>query len=153
MARVVVDQIVKSPVSDVWQSWDKFGDIDAFNPNLKRSFLLEGSISTGLGATRQCDLADGKNYIREKIIAYSPEKSMKVEIYEGTVPLKSATAQIDFAALGPQKTQITFTIDFTPKFGPLGAFLIPMMKPQFKKDIGALLTKNAAFVERSSMNA
>jgi hypothetical protein len=75
MARVVVEQIFKSPISDVWKSWDKFGDIDAFNPNLKRSFLLEGSHSTGLGATRQCDLADGKNYIREKIIAYSPPKN------------------------------------------------------------------------------
>lgn len=150
MATVIVDKIINSSISKVWLSWDKFGDVDAFNPNLKRSFLLEGSAATGLGATRQCDFVDGKNYIREKVIAYAPEKSMKVDIYDGTVPLRTATAQIDLTALGPQKTKVTFTIIFTPKFGLFGALLIPIMKPQFRKDIGALLTKNAAFVESQS---
>ena len=68
MAVVVVDQTVEAPVADVWASWDAFADIVKFNPLLKDSYLLKDSADTGLGALRQCDFSDGKNYIREKII-------------------------------------------------------------------------------------
>lgn len=147
MAKVSALQTVNATIPEVWLSWDQFGTIDAFNPNLKRSFLLDGSAATGLGATRQCDFKDGKNYIRERIIEYRPEEMMKVDIYDGTVPLKSATAQINLAAKGVGQTEVTFTIDFKPKFGLLGKFLVPLMKPQFKKDITSLLKKNADFIE------
>lgn len=147
MALVAVEQMIDASVSEVWKAWDNFGGIDAFNPNLKRSFLLDGSAPSGVGATRQCDFADGKNYIRERIIAYKHENYMKVDIYEGTVPLKEATAQIELSPVSAGKTRLRFTIRFVPKFGLLGRFLIPMMKPQFRKDITALLVKNATFVE------
>jgi uncharacterized membrane protein len=48
--------VVNAPIDQVWASWDKFGDIQDFNPNLNSSKLLTGSISTGVGAKRQCDL-------------------------------------------------------------------------------------------------
>lgn len=147
MAKVTVKQVVNASIADVWNSWDQFGTIDAFNPNLNRSFLLDGSAPTGLGATRQCDFKDGKNYIREKIIEYRPEETMKVDIYEGTVPLKKAVAQIHLARSGANKTIVTFIMEFKPKFGLLGALMVPLMKPQFKKDIGGLLKGNAQFVE------
>lgn len=150
MAKVSVKQTVNAMISDVWRSWDQFGSIDAFNPNLTRSFLLEGSAPTGIGAKRQCDFKDGKNHIKEEIIGYRPNDMMKVDIYDGTVPLKSATAQINLASLGGDRTAVTFTIEFTPKFGLIGKLLIPLMKPQFRKDISRLLEKNARFVEAAA---
>jgi hypothetical protein len=147
VAKVSVKQNVNAMISDVWRSWDQFGAIDAFNPNLTRSFLLNGRAPTGLGAKRQCDFKDGKNYIREEIIAYRPDEMMKVDIYDGTVPLKSATAQINLTSISASQTTVTFTMMFTPKFGLFGKLLIPLMKPQFAKDITRLLKKNAEFVE------
>lgn len=72
---------------------------------------------------------------------------MKVDIYDGTVPLKKAAAQINLSRTNAGKTTVTFKMEFKPKFGLLGALLIPMMKPQFTKDIAGLLKKNAEFVE------
>ena len=148
MARVTVTKTVKAAVSDVWKSWDAFGDIDRFNPQLKRSFLLQDSSPTGLGAARQCDLADGKNYIREKIVGYEPERKLEIDIYEGTMPLKSARATFDFREQGTSQTEVSMTMNFVPKFGLLGALMIPMMKPQFKKVLQSMLDSNAAYVER-----
>ncbi len=149
MATVIVSKVVRVPLSTVWNTWDKFGDIDTFNPALNRSFLLDGSAKTGLGAKRQCDFADGKNYIREQIVGYVKEKKLEVDIYDGTVPLKTAMATFDFDMQTAHQTKVTMTMTFTPKFGLLGRVLIPMMKPQFKKDMAALLDANAVHIEKS----
>ena len=152
MASVTVSTIVNAPISQVWQSWDAFGDIDQFNPNLKRSFLLEGSSATGLGATRQCDMADGKNYIRERIVDYVPQRRLEIDFYELSMPLKSARATFNFHEKDATSTEVVMKMDFVPKFGPFGALMIPIMKPQFKKMLMAMLEGNAAYVERGQTN-
>ena len=60
MPEVKVKQTIGASLVEVWNSWDDFGNIARFNPNLKRSFLLNDSKTTGLGAERQCDFIDGK---------------------------------------------------------------------------------------------
>lgn len=147
MPSVTLTKTVDAPVSEVWKSWDDFGNIDKFNPNLKRSFLIGNNGETGLGATRQCDLEDGKNYIQERIVAYEPERKLTVDIYNGTMPLKSAQAEIAMRPVGTNRTELTFTMRFVPKFGLLGRMMVPMMKPQFRKLLTKLVDGNSAFVE------
>ncbi len=148
MADVTVKRVVNAPVADVWASWDNFGDIYKFNPNLKSSRLLSGSNDTGRGARRQCDMADGKNHILERIIGYTPEKEMVIDIYDGTLPLKSAKATLRFVSTTNNRTEVSMRMDFVPKMGLLGKMMIPMMKPQFRKMLQGLVDANAAFVER-----
>ncbi|MEM0949509.1 MAG: SRPBCC family protein [Pseudomonadota bacterium] len=149
MAKIVVDQIVDASPEQVWLSWDDFGNIARFHPGLKSSHLLADK-PTGLGATRQCDMKDGKNFIRERIIGYAPNERMEIDIYEGTMPLKRAVATLTLSPAGAQKTRIQMNMEFTPKFGVLGLLMIPMMKPQFRKLLQALLSKNAEHVMRSA---
>lgn len=146
MAQVTVDRIVEATPAEVWASWDDFGNIAAFNPNLKGSHLLADK-PTGLGATRQCDLKDGRNHIRERIVDYVPSRKMVVDIYEGTMPLRTAVATITLDPVGPDRTRVTMRMEFAPKYGPFGALMVPMMKPQFRKMLRALLDGNAAHVE------
>ena len=152
MADVTVNRTVNAPVADVWAAWDDFGAIERFNPNLKASYLIGDSADqgppTGVGATRQCDLKDGRNHIRERIVDYAPERRMVVDIYDGTMPLESATATITFEPTAAERTRVTMRMDFRPKFGPLGTLMVPMMKPQFRRMLQGLLDANAAFVER-----
>lgn len=148
MAEVTVTNVVNAPVSEVWASWDDYGNIVRFNPNLKGSHLLLDGKATGLGAKRQCDLADGKNHIREEIVGYTPLREIVVDIYDGTMPLNSAKATIRFDQQGVSRTKVTMTMEFTPKMGLLGKAMIPIMKPMFRKMLNALLVANAAFVER-----
>lgn len=151
MANVVVEQIINAPVSDVWNSWDDYANIKIFNPLLKDSFLITGSTDTGLGALRQCDFSDGKNHIREKIVGYVPGRKLVLEIYEGTVPLKSAVATFDFIEMTSDRTRIVMKMEFTPKYGIVGTLLLPIMKRQFAANLSALLAGNAAYVEHGRL--
>ncbi len=151
MPHVTVTRVVKAPLADVWASWDDYANIYRFNPNLTKSYLIGDNGDTGLGATRQCDLADGKNYIRERIIEHRPQQRIVVDIYEGTLPLKKAQGEISMRALNPAETELSFTIRFTPKLGLLGRLMVPMMKPQFRKSIVNLVDGNQAFVERGEL--
>ena len=148
MAQVEVERIVDAPLSEVWASWDNFGDIRIFNPNLSDSFLINGSQPTGLGAMRQCDMKDGKNYIRERIVGYEPERRLEIDIYEGTLPMKDLRAVFTFDALGPARTRVTMTMHFTPGMGFVGRLALPLMKAQMARLLGGLLTGNKAYVER-----
>ncbi|MEO0989319.1 MAG: SRPBCC family protein [Pseudomonadota bacterium] len=146
MPEVTLVRTIDAPVEKVWAAWDDYANIDRFNPNLARSFLL-GDGATGIGATRQCDLNDGKNYIQERIVDYVPNAHMGVDIYNGTMPLKRARADIRMKALAPHRTELTFTMTFEPKMGLIGRLMLPMMKGQFRKLLGKLVDANKAFIE------
>ena len=148
MAKVIVTRIIDAPVADVWAAWDDFGNIDRFNPNLKQSGLINGSARSGLGAERQCDLKDGKNYIQERVVDYQPERRMTVDIFNGSLPLKRAKATIEMTPQAVRRTELTFTMEFTPGMGPLGQLMVPMMKPQFRRMLSGLVDANKAYVER-----
>lgn len=153
MAHVISSQIVNAPVEAVFAAWDDFANIDRFNPAIQKSEQLDGTPSEGLGAGRQCTLGDGKNYIRERVIEHVKNKRLVVDIYEGTVPIKSAKGTFTFEVVTPERTKVTMRMDFTPKFGLLGKLMIPMMKPQFRKNVRDMLAGNAAYVERGEVVA
>lgn len=153
MANVTVERTISAPIDKVWESWDQFGSIYRFNPNLKGSRLINNSPESGIGARRQCDLADGKNYIRERVIGYTPNKEMIIDIYEGTMPLKKAVATLRLDAVNDRTTRVSMSMDFEPKMGLLGKMMVPMMKPQFARMLGALLEGNDRFVTRGELSA
>lgn len=151
MAKVTVTETVNAALGDVWASWDDYANIYRFNPNLKGSHLLAGSAPTGLGALRQCDMIDGKNYIREKIVGYEPESKLVIDIYDGTLPMASAVATFQFQSVGKQRTLVTMQMEFKPKFGFLGALMVPLMKPKFRAMLTAMVKANAAYVENGTV--
>ena len=151
MPKVSIKRTVNGTLEEVWNAWDDFAAIDKFNPNLNKSFLINESKATGLGAERQCDLSDGKNYIRERVIEYVPHQKIKVDIFDGTMPLKRALALIQMRKVGPNVTEVEFEMEFEPKMGLLGKLMVPLMKPQFRKLLGKLLDGNKAFVEHGTI--
>ena len=149
MAELTVEKIVNAPLEQVFASWsDNFGDICKFHPSLNESFLLEDSpTSSGLGAARQCNLKDGKNWVRERVVAVEENEKIVVDMYDGTMPLKKAVATIDFARIDNSSTKVWLTIEFEPKMGILGKAMVPMMKMKFRPMLQSLLEANAAYVE------
>jgi hypothetical protein len=146
MAPVILKQTVEAPLAAVWESWDRYADVHSFHPGLENSYLVENSRSTGLGAKRRCDFVGGKNYILEEIVAYEAQRKMTLKIYDGNIPLKVAFVTFTFKPLGPMRTEISATAQFTPKFGPLGLLLRPIMRKQLGKGLTELLAGNAAYV-------
>ena len=151
MTTITVAETVNAPVADVFASWNDFGNIYKYNPNLVRSFLINDSAPGGLGAMRQCVLSDGKNHIRERIIGFEENRQILLEIYEGTIPIKYARVTLDFKSISAGRTHVTFRMDATFKMGLLGRLLSPVIAGQMKKALNALLDGNKAYVEKGTV--
>ncbi len=148
MPTIVVNQIVHAPIAEVWKSWDDFGNIYKFNPALSGSHLLtDKHAATDVGTRRECEMKDGKNFIREEVLAYEPMRKLKIGVYESSMPIKTMHASFELESLGQHKTNVTMTAEFEPGLGLLGKLILPMMKMQFRKMLSAMLLSNAKFVE------
>ena len=148
MSQLTVVKYIDAPLNKVWESWDDFANIHLFNPLVSSSQLTDDSrVSKGAGCRRQCNMSDGKNWVREEIVEYIPQQLIKVKIYQGTMPLKEAVFTVRFEKNGG-KTKVYMQMDFTPKFGFLGLLLSPMMKIMFKGMLVKLLNGNEKFVEQ-----
>ncbi|MEL7210545.1 MAG: SRPBCC family protein, partial [Actinomycetota bacterium] len=94
----------------------------------------------GVGATRHCDLTNGAT-LEETIREWVPEESVTISIDEATkVPIAHAVSTFSITETENGR-QITMTTDFTPKGGPLGRLLGPVMKPVFRKGNRGLLAE------------
>ncbi len=118
---------LQTSASNAWIALREFGDIDRFNPNLKESHLLEGSPATGIGARRHCTMSDGKNYIREEVIDWREGQGYTVDIFEGTMPLRTAQATLRIEPSGASACEVSMSLTYEPKFGALGAVLDVVM--------------------------
>ena len=94
------------------------------------------------------DLSDNKNWLREEIVEYQPEKKMKIDIYDSSMPVKSMQATIEFEKISEDRTRVRFISEFQPGMGILGKLMVPVMKRQFAPMLQAVLDGNAAYVER-----
>lgn len=113
--------------STVWALLADFSNIDFFNPNLSRSYLLSEGEEIGVGTKRQCDLKDGKNYIREEIIEWNPGESYTIDIYQGTLPINNALTKIGVLPASNGGSLAYMEFSYTPKFGFFGKILNVLM--------------------------
>lgn len=149
MASTCVHKVVNAPIESVWASWDDFANIYKFNPAVSASRLLtDVDQPTEIGTRRECELSDGKNWLRERIIDYCPMQHMKIEIYESSMPVKSMFVTINFVSLPDGNTEISMTSEFEPGMGIVGKLMSPLMKRQFRSMFIGLLDGNAEYVER-----
>jgi len=127
MKTITTDLNLDAPASLAWEKLADFGNIADFNPNLSGSFLLEGSAPRGVGAERQCDMTNGRDFIRERVTAWEEGRSYSVDIFEGTMPLKTAHATLTVEPRGLATSHVTMSLTYEPKFGAFGALLDVVM--------------------------
>ncbi|MCP5073088.1 MAG: SRPBCC family protein [Rhodobacteraceae bacterium] len=151
MATISVEKTVNAPLSELWATWDDFANVSAFAPTISASYLINDSRDTGLGAERQCDIAGGKHYLRERVTGYIPNERLEIDIFEATMPIKSASAVFDFTALGSDRSKVRMTMNFTPGMGIIGKLMLPVMKPQMAKTMNGMLAANKKLVEQQAM--
>jgi hypothetical protein len=152
MPTITVDRKTKASAARAWDLMSDFGAIDAFNPTLKESHLLDGSCEIGLGAERQCTLKDGKNYIHERVVDWKEGRSYRIEVFGGTMPLDDLQAEL---AVDPSGTGalLRMTMQYRPRWGLLGrliepVLLRPMMRRMMRKVIDGLAEKAEATAPR-----
>ncbi len=131
MHEVVVTQTIPQPTARVWETLSDFGNVYRFHPFVRHSETLN-EMAEGQGAERVCRFYDG-NEVKERIIDYNEGRSMKIDVYEGSMPLKSMNAEMEVIQRG-EHTQVRMRFLFEAKYGPLGWIMgALMMRRMFAK--------------------
>ena len=131
MHTVTATRTIDAPVASVWNAIDEFGNVYRFHPKIEHSESIN-DVATGKGAKRQCDFYDGA-VIREEVIESIPEQRQVTDVFDlGSFPLKNMVGRLDLEPIDENRTEVTMTMSFTPKYGPVGWLLAKsMMKSQF----------------------
>lgn len=148
MPTITVTRKSKASAARAWDLMSDFGAIDAFNPTLKESHLLDGSCEIGLGAERQCTLKDGKNYIHERVVDWQEGRSYRIEVFGGTMPVDDIVAELAVEPEGAGSV-LRMTMQYRPRWGVVGrlvepVLLRPMMRRTMRRVIGGLADKAEA---------
>ena len=119
MHTVSATRTIDSPVSTVWSALDDVENVYRFHPMVESSESIT-SIKTGEGAQRRSKLYDGGALV-EEIVESDPEHRQVVNVIDtGPFPLKQADATFDLKPIDEKSTEVTMTMSFVPKFGPVG---------------------------------
>ncbi|WP_462253663.1 SRPBCC family protein [Ekhidna sp.] len=120
--KVHVQRQMRSQTSVLWKYLSDFPNIGQFNPLLKSSKCIAGSIEMGKGAERHCVMVDGSDF-KERVTAWEEGKFYTVEVFETSMPLKSARATMGVASIDKRLSMAYLHMELEPKFNILKPFM------------------------------
>ena len=159
MHRVTITRELNHDVADVWRLLDDFGAIAKYNPGVESAEIVSAR-PTGLDAQRICHFYDGTS-LTETIVRYQPGHGYSFDLSDFALPLKQATSHFDLTHISDGRSLLTVTLEFTPKFGPLGWLMGKLMiRPMLQRALrgvtkglddhmrtGAIVGKGGALLE------
>ena len=116
MSTIYVMTTSSASTVSCWNLLADFAHIDAFNPNLKKSYLLNPEEKIGVGTRRQCDVSDGKNFLREEIIEWKEGEFYLIDIYESSFPMARQSTKFGLMPVPIGDTKIYMDFDYKLKF-------------------------------------
>lgn len=147
--KIQVKRTINAPVEAIWAYLGDYSNIHRFHPMLKGSHFTEGTATCEVGATRQCDFNDG-NYIQERVLEWEEGSHYTVDIYDSSMPVKSAQATLGVRPLGEDQTEAYMHMEMTPK----NSLMSPMMYLMYKFNIapGVLKGLEKLYLSESQLN-
>lgn len=137
MSVVQRTEVVNGSIDKAWAAISKMGAVTDWHPNVARAEVLTEH-DTGIGASRRVEFHDG-NSVVETVIEESEQQFTTVEMTDAAM-MKSALVTIRTSERSANTTDVTFSIDYSLKFGPVGWLLDAfMMRRLFRKVFSAAL--------------
>lgn len=112
---------IDAPRDQIWEvlaRLDSFGD---YSPVVKGDTILSEQ-RDGVGAERRCD-AYRPGHIDERVVAWDEGARIALEVVGG-MPIKGTGV---WTLTGTDPTNVTFQLDYAPRFGPIGFVMDKMM--------------------------
>ena len=123
---------VNATAEKVWATLADFSSIERFSSKVESSPIV-GEKSGGLGAKRKCTFYD-QSTVLEEIVEYEEGASFRIELTEYSMPLESLRAQMKVTPLDEVSCDVSFSMDYVVKFGPVGWLMGQlMMKPMMRR--------------------
>lgn len=85
-----------------------------------------GTPERGVGAERHCHLYDG-NHIQERVTQLVEGQRLALEVFDTSMPLRSADAVFELAPTPNGGTELTMTFTYVVKYGLLGKAMDGLM--------------------------
>ena len=132
----------------VWNALATLDAIHQIDRAVKHSSVISNQ-NTGIGATRKVDMADGKNWFKEKVSVWQPNEKLSFQLVECTFPVHSLDYDYILTAKG-NTTTVTQTMKYTMKFGIVGRLMDTLMvNKQFSKGVKLFHEDLKAYVENN----
>ena len=123
----------------VWDVLADFPNIADWNGGVKKSFST-GEATSGVGATRHCDLSP-TGTLEETIREWTPGEKLVVSIDSATrLPIKQGLATFDLSAgADSDSTNVGLTYDYETKWGIAGKAIGGLLDRQLTKGFSGFL--------------
>jgi uncharacterized protein YndB with AHSA1/START domain len=139
MSTISVVRNIPAPIDQVWEALSDFGGVYRYSAGVESSPITAGTPERGVGAERICHLYDG-NHIEERVTGSIDKEQLSVKIVQSSMPIKSADGVFDLVSTAEGGTQVTITMTFVAKFGPLGWLMDKlMMNKAMTKSLAGML--------------
>lgn len=122
MSVVSASREIPAAVSEVWATLADFGGIHRYNAGVDRSPINEGTPSSGVGSERTCHLYNG-GHLQERVVESIEGEKLSIDIFESSMPLKSANGTFTLAPISGGGTRVTVSMEYEVKYGPIGVVL------------------------------
>lgn len=132
---------IDAPTQRVWEVLADFGNINTFNPGLTASYLT-GDDTSGVGATRHCDLTVPGASIEERIVEWKEGEGYRVQIYDGVRnPFATAFATLIVTPVDGDaaRSSVSMQLEWKTKGWFLGSLLDRGLRTQNRKAVKGLL--------------
>ncbi|MFT5586391.1 MAG: hypothetical protein ACI9VR_003989 [Cognaticolwellia sp.] len=126
MSSITVSRNLAVPVQEVWAKLADFGGIHRYSAGVEHSPINPGTPSSGVGAERKCQLYDG-NHIQERVTEFVENERLALDVFDTSMPISNASARFDLVGTLSGSTELTMTMDYTVKFGPIGWLMDNLM--------------------------
>lgn len=137
MGVVQETKVVNGSLDKAWEAISQMGAVQDWHPNVAKVTVLSEH-ATGIGASRRVEFHDG-NSVVETVVAEAERDFVTVDMTEAQM-MKKALVTISTKERSADTTEVTFSIDYTMMYGPLGAIMgALMMKRVFIKVFGVAL--------------
>lgn len=140
---------INADAQAVWAVLGAFMEIDRFAPEITAVEALSSS-AKGQGAKRRCTFKNG-GYVVEEVVDWSEGRGYRVRLTDtGPMPLVKAFADIRLDAKGPNETEVSWSMDYRMKYGPLGWL---MGQTMMKSMMGKVLDANLEGLDKQVLQA
>ena len=125
--KITAKRKINASASDLWAYLGDYANIYRFNPLIKHSEFNDGTVSCEVGSTRQCDMSTG-DYLKEKVTDWEEGSHYSVEIYETSMPIKTANATLGVTPLDENTSEAYMIMEIQPKYTILGPLMYMMFR-------------------------
>ena len=117
MSHVQQPRVIDAPIAPIWEAVSRMGAVQDWHPNVARAVVLTDH-DTGIGASRRVEFQDGNSLV-ETVIEESEQRFTTAKM-TGSSVLKHAVVTISTRERSADTTEVTFSLDYTLKYGPIG---------------------------------